>query len=91
MSMRYEDFLSMPMEQMAEVVWSQGLYLTEKKYSNRFVELYALDKFFVEIWFALPQNIRDFNFVLIIKTFKKVKALDPYLFDEESFSLIKSY
>lgn len=89
--MRYEDFLNMSMEQMAEVVWAHGKFLTERKYTKRCVELYALGNFFVEIWFTLPQNIRDFNFVLVIKSFKKVKALDPYIFNEASFNLIKSY
>lgn len=88
--MRYEDFLNMSMEQMAEIVWTHGKFLTEKKYTTKCVELYALNNFFVEIWLTLPQNIRDFNFVLIIKTFKKINALDPYLQDEESFRLIRS-
>lgn len=87
--MRYEDFLDMSMEQMVETVWREGKYITQRKAGTKFIELYAINNFFVEIWFTLPQNIRDFHFVWIIKSFKGIKGIDPYILNKESFQLMK--
>lgn len=88
--MSYEEFIKMNMEKRAEIVWAQGKFLTEKKYSNQHVELYAINNFFVEIWFSIPHNIRDFNFLLFIRSFKKISAIEPYLIDDDCFQLIKA-
>ena len=89
-AMRYEDFLSMSMEQMAETVWREGRFITQRKCAKKFIKLYALDNFFVEIWFSVPHNIRDFHFVWLIKSFKGTKGIDPYIVNKESFQLMKA-
>lgn len=87
--MTYEQFCKLTVEKKAEIVWDEGRFLTEKKYINRYVELYAISNFFVEIWFSIPHNIRDFDFLLFIRSFKKIGAIEPYLLDEESFNQMK--
>ena len=88
--MRYEEFIKMNMEKRAEVVWAQGRFLTEKRYPDQHVELYAINNFFVEIWFSIPHNIRDFHFLMFIRSFKKISAIESYLIDDECFQLIKA-
>lgn len=81
----------MNMEKRAEIVWTHGKFLTEKKYPKQYVELYAINNFFVEIWFSIPHNIRDFDFVLFIRSFKRISGIETYLVDEECFDLLKAY
>lgn len=82
--MKYEDFTSMALEEMAEIVWAEGIFLSRKKYPNKQVELYSLDNFFAELWFIMPEDIRGLIFLDYIRSFPRIKAIDKYLKDEGS-------
>lgn len=88
--MTYEQFADLTMEKKAEIVWAQGKFLTEKKFPKQYVELYSISNFFVEIWFSIPHNLRDFNFLLFIRPFNKISAIEPYLMDKECFKVLKT-
>lgn len=59
----------------AEILWQFGVYLDlTRATSRRYIELYALDNFYVEMHFH-----KKTEEPLFLKAFNKTKDLEPYL------------
>jgi len=58
------------------VLWNQGTCLATRTESGCIIDLYALDSFYVEMWYDSASKA-----VENIHTFKTVKKLDIYLED----------
>ncbi len=81
-------FESLDSTEKLDQTYFQGVFLTERTVVEFIIELYALNNFFVEIWYG-GLNEGETPFVKI-KSFKSIKLLEPYLFSEASFKLLKS-
>lgn len=88
--MTYLNFLKLPVEQMLEIIWYKGIYITRRIQNPYIVELYAVDNFFVEIGVLSSHGVINDNFLTFTNAFKGSKGLEPYLIDKISFGLIKS-
>jgi hypothetical protein len=73
-------------QKTAVLVKEQGIYLTTRTSDKFLIELYAIENFFVEIWYLDGEGKVD------IKTeiHDDISCLDPYLKDEVSFLILKS-
>ena len=58
----------------AAYTWEHGTYLTARKEKFYAINLYSVDKFFVEVWYH-PEVIC----IDKIRSFKNRKCLEPYL------------
>jgi hypothetical protein len=72
--MRVAEFVQLPLEAQAYHLVEQGQYLIDKKGQRSTVTLYALEDFYVEVWYN-----REYNSITAITCFKKVSKLDAYL------------
>jgi len=68
------DFNILDITEKTKAVWNKGTYLDHRKESGYDINLYALDMFFVEVWYNPATNaIED------IHSFKTLRKLDAYL------------
>lgn len=80
-------FKSMDTTDKLEKTYFQGVFLSERVVFGYIIEIYALDNFFVEIWYCgLRKGEEPF---VKIKSCKSIKLLEPYLFSETSFQMLK--
>ncbi|MGK7394672.1 MAG: hypothetical protein ACNS62_08865 [Candidatus Cyclobacteriaceae bacterium M3_2C_046] len=69
-----------------QITRKRGIFLTIRMYKGIYIELYAMDNFFVEIWYyESPMKV-----FTISKVFKNIQFLNPYLEDELSFAILQS-
>jgi hypothetical protein len=63
-----------------------GTYLTVRSFGHFFIELYAVQNFFVELWYNMKNSSEK-----MVKTrmFKDSTHLEVYLNDEVSFGLLQ--
>ena len=71
----FKAYRSLSIEKQAQILWEDGVYLELIRHTSKLnIELYALNDFYVEIYFDKsteePQSL---------KPFKKLKGLEPYL------------
>lgn len=72
---QFEKYRLLPQEVQAEILWMEGTYLELiRKKSGLNIELYALDNFYVEIYFD-----RINGEPLLLRSFNEMKDLDAYL------------
>ncbi|MDH3649958.1 MAG: hypothetical protein OEQ53_09750 [Saprospiraceae bacterium] len=68
------EFIALPQDERAKMIWNQGVYLAMLPYQNGSVNLYGLDSFYVEVYYHESANrIED------IRSFRAVACLEPYL------------
>lgn len=80
----FEDLRS---SEKLDFTYFEGVFLSERVVFGYIIEIYALSNFFVEIWYGgLEDGEQPF---VKIKSFKSVKYLEPYLFIESSFKMLK--
>jgi len=71
----YKQYKNLPQTEQADVLLERGVYLEMIRQTSRMeVELYALEGFYVEVYFD-----RKTEEPLFIKAFKDMKYLEPYL------------
>lgn len=68
------EFIALDLEKKAETVWNHATYLTWRPWSRGKVNLYALEDFFVEVYYD-----DEFNCMDDIRSFKCLDCLDEYL------------
>jgi len=61
-------------DEQGTVLWSQGRFLVNRATSTHKINLYALDRFYVEVWLKHGGNKID-----RIRTFSSTNQLEPYL------------
>ena len=79
------EFIALDMNKKADTVWNHAAYLTWRAYEKGKVNLYALEDFYVEIYYD-----EEFNCLEDIRSFKSVVCLDPYLNEIELGKLLES-
>jgi hypothetical protein len=62
------EFNLLPTNQHAAYTWQHGTYLTARQYNGHSINLYHLDKFFVEVWYC-PEEVK----INKIRSFKSKK------------------
>ena len=68
------EFNILPIKQQAAYTWENGIYLASRKENYYAINLYSVDKFFVEVWYH-PELIC----IDKIRSFKSKNCLHPYL------------
>jgi hypothetical protein len=68
------EFNLMPTNDQAAYTWEFGTYLASRSWKNHSINLYHVDKFFVEVWYDPGMNHVD-----KIRSFKSRNCLEPYL------------
>lgn len=64
-----------------------GIFLSERIVFDYIIEVYSLNNFFVEIWYG---GLKDDETPFVkIKCFKSIKFLEPYLYIDSSFKILK--
>jgi hypothetical protein len=69
-----EDFVLLPIDEQAQLVWEHGQYLISRQGQRTTANLYAVAAFYVEIWYDREQNS-----ITAITCFDDVSKLDSYL------------
>ena len=64
----------MPINDRAGYTWDKGIYLASRTKNNYSINLYHLDKFFVEVYYN-----PEMNYLEKIRSFKSKKCLEVYL------------
>lgn len=77
------EFIALDMEKKADTVWYHATYLTWRSWYKGKVNLYALEDFYVEVYYD-----NEFNCVDDIRSFKSIDCLDGYLDRIDLFSLL---
>ena len=67
-------FNLLPIGDQAQYTWKHGTYLTARQWKENTINLYHVDKFFVEVWYNPDTNCID-----TVKSFKSKNCLKPYL------------
>jgi len=68
------EFNLLPTNDQAAYTWENGTYLTARHWRELTINLYHVDKFFVEVWYNHKLNQVD-----KIRSFKSRNCLEPYL------------
>ena len=68
------EFNLLPLKEKAQCTWEHGTYLANRIESHFAINLYHVDKFFVEVWYH-PEEVR----INQIRSFKSKTCLDPYI------------
>ena len=68
------EFNLLPVNDQAEYTWQHGTYLTAREWKEHTINLYHVDKSFVEVWYNPSSNCLD-----EVKSFKSKNCLTPYL------------
>jgi hypothetical protein len=61
-------------DEQGTVLWSQGRFLVNRATTSHKINLYALDRFYVEVWLKDGGNEID-----RIRSFSSSNQLEPYL------------
>ena len=72
------EFLMLSNEEQWDVLWDKGVYLTSFKSIDCSYQLYAIDKFYVEVEMCITQDA-----ILGMGVFAEGKKLDKYLEDRK--------
>ena len=67
------DFIKMDEPEQAEAVWD-GVFIAEREYKEDRILLYAVDEFYVEVFYNKVTNA-----INRFRPFTTVRLLDPYL------------
>ena len=71
----FKKYKSLPQSEQADILLEHGVYLEMIRQTSKLeVELYALEGFYVEVYFD-----RKSEEPLFLKAFKNMKYLEPYL------------
>ena len=71
----FKKYKSLPQSEQADILLEHGVYLDMFRQTSKLeVELYALEGFYVEVYFD-----RKSEEPLFLKAFKNMKYLEPYL------------
>ena len=71
----FKKYKSLPQSEQADILLGHGVYLEMIRQTSKLeVELYALEGFYVEVYFD-----RKSEEPLFLKAFKNMKYLEPYL------------
>lgn len=68
------EFNFMPLKEQAQYTWEHGIHLANRKESHFVINLYSVDKFFVEVYYN-PEEIC----INKIRSSKSRNCLEPYL------------
>ena len=78
------EFIILDLKKKADTVWNHATYLTWRSNETGKVNLYALEDFYVEVYYNQEHNcIED------IRSFKSVGCLEPYLYSIDLDELLK--
>jgi hypothetical protein len=69
------EFIALDLNKKADTVWDYATYLTYRPCSTGRVSLYALEDFYIEVYYN-----QDHNCIEDIRSFKCANCLDPYLY-----------
>lgn len=70
-----------------DYTYFDGVFLSERNVFGYIIEVYSLSNFFVEVWYGgLKEDETPF---VKIKSFQSIKLLEPYLYTESSFKMLK--
>jgi len=67
-------FNLMPENDQAAYTWEFGTFLLSRHWKSHSINLYYVDKFFVEVWYNPSKNCIE-----QVKSFKSKNCLQPYL------------
>ena len=65
---------SVGLKDNAQYTWDNGIYLVNRRESHFVINLFHVDKFYVEVWFN-PEEVC----INKIGSFKSERCLEPYL------------
>ena len=68
------EFGKFPVDRQAQHLWDWGHYLLNRQGPRITIKLYALENFYVEVWYN-----RQYRSITAITCFKKINKLDAYL------------
>ncbi len=68
------EFIALNVNEKVDAVWNQATYLMSRKTETGSVNLYALEDFYVEVYYD-----QELNSIEDIRSFKSVHCLEPYL------------
>ena len=68
------EFNLLPLKEKAQYTWEHGTHLANRQEKSFAINLYHVDKFFVEVWYC-PEEIC----INKIRSFKSRGCLEPYL------------
>ena len=73
--LRYSQYRSLQQNEQVDLLLGDGVYLDLMRYtSNSYIELYALEDFYVEVYFE-----KTTEEPLFLRPFCDLRHLDPYL------------
>lgn len=72
--MRFSDFKMLPVPLQAHLICSRGVLISERSEADMIVALYAVDLFYVEVYYRAADSE-----VLKILSFHEPHFLEPYL------------
>ena len=64
----------LPINDQAAYTWKHGTYIAARREKHFAINLYSVDKFFVEVWYC-PEEVC----INKIRSYKSKKCLDSYL------------
>ncbi len=67
-------FIALDLRTKADTVWNHAIYLMSRPYASGIANLYALEDFYVEVYYD-----QELNSIEDIRSFKSVHCLEPYL------------
>lgn len=73
--MKIQDFTELPLPQQLKHTQGQGTFLTVMKVSDHVIKLYALGRFYVEVWYNTQSKSMD------ITAFDNTEWLAAYIPD----------
>ena len=72
--MTLTEFVQLPIEWQAQHLCERGQHLLHKQSQLTTVDLYALENFYVEVWYN-----RQYSSITAVICFNSVSKLEPYL------------
>jgi hypothetical protein len=81
------NFDALRISEKLDYTYFEGVFLSERKVLGYIIEIYALNNFFVEVWYG---GLQDGETPYVkIKSFRSIELLEPYLYIESSFQMLK--
>ncbi len=68
------EFQQILKDDQAHFIWQNGIFLLTRRYQKHSIMLYDMGLFFAEIWYHLEADK-----IVIIRSFKNIAFLNPYL------------
>jgi hypothetical protein len=68
------EFMALELNERANYLWEFGVYIMAREEGEFKINLYRVNTYYVEVFYSAKDNE-----IVIIKPFKSINALSPYL------------